>query len=195
MPEPPVFNKPIGMQKREVNDIEQQNMQLLGESEEELPQIQPKRPRPKLVQHHINNHHKAMHETNKIIKNSHPREELLHPAFAPKERIQPMRTFPPRVEMQEHIEPFSKLKEFQKERIQMQQSIKRPASVFIESHNYSSMLKDFDSISKNMSVIESRYKSILDLKNNEDSHLIELSKNCEDLQKKLLFVDRIIFER
>jgi len=72
---------------------------------------------------------------------------------------------------------------------------KRNRELFVESEKYTHMRKELKSTTQNVATIESKFRTILNLKETEDSKLIELSEICEDLQKRLLLIDRIIFQK
>ena len=56
------------------------------------------------------------------------------------------------------------------------------------------MIKDLESINKNVAVIESKFNSIIHIKDQEDSKINKLASTCEELQKKLLYIDKVVFE-
>ena len=66
--------------------------------------------------------------------------------------------------------------------------------IFIETKDHEKMIKDLESINKNVAVIESKFNSIIHIKDQEDSKINKLASTCEELQKKLLYIDKVVFE-
>lgn len=67
--------------------------------------------------------------------------------------------------------------------------------LFVETKKYKKMVSDLNSIKNNMSVIESKYSTIIKIKDQEDSKMNKLASTCEDLQRKLLYIDKVLFDR
>lgn len=130
----------------------------------------------------------------------HPVEELIEePISSPKEKMIPHLSEEEFKPVSEVVKPeipempeLPEIPELPKEKVIKQEILEGP--IFIKSRDYQEVLGKINKIKENVQHTEDVFKKMNEIKNEKDKIFDEWKKSLEDIQRKLIYIEKSFFE-
>ena len=124
-------------------------------------------------------------------------------AFSKKKEAESVSLPPPPLpveapEAPEEIEPISapepmEIEEVEEPEMQHEKPIPRDGPVFVSVQDYQEILNGVNSIKSKLGEVDDSFKKLNNIKTGQEKELEEWRKALEDVQRKLTYVDEVLF--